>query len=67
MVLDLLTLAVFTDEEIIAMSRLKLLIKLGVYSEITPEYKRLTYVKHLYNMGRITDWPYAVHGNLVAA
>jgi hypothetical protein len=43
----------FSSEEIARLFRLKALYQRGTYYEVTPEYKRLAFVRWLYKQGRL--------------
>ncbi len=43
----------FSSEEITRLFRLKTLYQRGIYHEVTPEYKRLAFVRWLYLQGRL--------------
>jgi hypothetical protein len=48
-----LELAGFSRQQIADLSRVKALYKLGVYHEITPEQRRLEFVRWLYQQNRL--------------
>jgi hypothetical protein len=43
----------FSSEEIASLFRVKALYQRGAYHEATPEYKRLAFVRWLYEQGRL--------------
>ena len=43
----------FSSEQIASLFRVKALYQRGAYHEVTPEYKRLAFVRWLYNQGRL--------------
>ena len=43
----------FSSEQIASLLRVKVLYQRGAYHEATPEYKRLTFVRWLYEQGRL--------------
>ncbi len=43
----------FSSEEIASLLRVKALYQGGAYQEATPEYKRLAFVRWLYQQGRL--------------
>jgi hypothetical protein len=43
----------FSREQIARLERVKALYQRGAYHEATPEYKRLTFVRWLYQQGRL--------------
>ena len=43
----------FSREQIARLERVKALYQRGAYHEATPEYKRLAFVRYLYEQGRL--------------
>ena len=43
----------FSSEEIASLFTIKALYQRGAYHEVTPEYKRLAFVRWLYEQGRL--------------
>ena len=43
----------FSREQIASLLRIKALYKRGAYHEVSPEYKRLAFVRWLYQLGRL--------------
>ena len=43
----------FSSEQIASLFRFKELYQRGAYQEATPEYKRLAFVRYLYEQGRL--------------
>jgi hypothetical protein len=43
----------FSSEQIDSLFRMKALYRQGTYNEATPEYKRLVFVRWLYQQGRL--------------
>jgi hypothetical protein len=43
----------FSSEQIAILFRIKALYQRGAYHEATPEYKRLTFIRWLYEQGRL--------------
>jgi len=43
----------FSSEQIASLLRIKTLYQRGAYHEVTPEYKRLAFVRWLYQQGRL--------------
>ena len=43
----------FSSEQIAILFRVKALYQQGAYHEATPEYKRLAFVRYLYEQGRL--------------
>ncbi len=43
----------FSSEQIASLFRIKALYQRGAYHEVTPEYKRLTFIRWLYEQGRL--------------
>jgi hypothetical protein len=43
----------FSREEIVSLFRVKALYQQGAYREATPEYKRLVFIRWLYEQGRL--------------
>ena len=43
----------FSGEEIASLIRFKTLYQRGAYQEASPEYKRLAFVRYLYEQGRL--------------